>query len=152
MRRTVVTAALTFGIVLTLAACSSDSGSSSSSTTKAKESVPAAPVSLPGSTNNKGTKDLSAKGAATSVEVEQDDFYFNPTFLKVAPGQKITVELKNEGKSAHTFTSTQLGVDKELQPDSKATVTVTVPMSGTAVFYCRFHRSSGMQGAFVVNS
>ena len=152
MRKILATTAATAGVVLALAACSDSGSSSSSTTTKAKEQAPAALVNLPGKTNNKGTKDLSTKGATTSIELEQDDFYFQPTFLKVAPGQKITLELKNEGKSTHTFTSTQLGVDKELSPDSKANVTVTMPMSGNVVFFCRFHRSSGMQGAFAVSS
>jgi plastocyanin len=102
--------------------------------------------------NNKGTKDISTKGASTEIEVEADDFYFEPTFIKVAPGQKIKVELKNEGSVAHTFTSTTLGVDQEVQPDSKATVEVTVPMSGDADFFCRFHKDNGMQGAMFTTS
>jgi len=152
MRKILATTAVTAGLVLAVTACSSSGSSSSSTTTKAKTQTAAAPVQLPGTTNNKGTKDLSAKGASTSIELEQDDYYFNPTFMKVAPGQKITLELHNEGKATHTFTSTQLGVDKEVPPDGKATVTVTMPMSGNVTFFCRFHRSSGMQGAFVVSS
>jgi plastocyanin len=152
MRKVLATTAVTAGIVLAVAACSDSGSSSSSTTTKAKEQAAAALVKLPGKTNNKGTKDLSTKGASTSTEVEQDDYYFEPTFMKVAPGQKVTLELHNEGKATHTFTSTQLGVDKEVAPDSKATVTVTMPMSGTATFFCRFHQSLGMQGAFVVSS
>src|SRR5262249_13856700 len=140
------------GVVLALAACSDSGSDSSSSTTKGEGKPPAALVKLPGATNNKGTKDLSTKGASTEGEGEQDDFYFKPTIMKVAPGQKIEVELENEGQATHTFTSTQLGVDKEVEPGKKATVEVTMPMSGNAVFFCRFHRSSGMQGAFVVNS
>jgi plastocyanin len=30
-------------------------------------------------------------------------------------------------------------------------VDVTLPESGTVVFYCRFHRDRGMQGAFYFN-
>jgi plastocyanin len=150
MRKILATTAVTAGMVLAVAACSSGGSSSSSTTTKATTQTPAALVKLPGKTTNKGTADLSTKGAATTTEVEIDDYYFKPTFLKVAPGQKITLELKNEGKATHTFTSTQLGVDKEMPPASKATITVTVPMSGNAMFFCRFHQSLGMQGAFAV--
>lgn len=147
MRKAVVATILGLSVVTALSACSS--GSSSSSTTKA---APKAPVDLGGTVNNKGTKDVSAQGTSASIELEADNFYFNPTFIKVAPGQKIKLELKNEGTVTHTFTSTALNVDKELQPDTKATVEVTVPASGTAAFFCRFHKSNGMQGAMFTAS
>jgi plastocyanin len=101
------------------------------------------PAKLSGSTTNKGTKDLTGSAA----EVEMDDFYFNPTFIKTTPGQKITLTLKNEGKANHTFTSPDLSVDKELAPGSTVTVDITVPSADAAAFYCRFHQASGMQGA-----
>jgi plastocyanin len=40
-------------------------------------------------------------------------------------------------------------VDETLKPDAKMTVTVKVPSSGSLQYYCRFHRSQGMQGAFI---
>jgi len=62
------------------------------------------------------------------------------------------VSLKNEGNTQHTFTIDALGVDQTLDPDQKATVTVTLPASGATNFYCRFHgptaTNQGMQGAF----
>ena len=54
------------------------------------------PVKLSGDTTNKGTKDLTG----SSIDLEQDDFYFNPTFIKGGtPGATITVHLKNDGKN-----------------------------------------------------
>lgn len=106
----------------------------------------APPVSLSGTVNNHGTKTASG-----SMEVELDDFYFGPTFIKATAGQKITIELHNEGSTAHTLTSTELGnVDEELAPDAKKTITVTAPASGSALFFCRFHRGTGMQGAVFI--
>jgi plastocyanin len=106
------------------------------------------PVSLQGKVNNKGTATVK-KG---KVKVEADDFYFKSTFLKAQPGTTVTVSLKNEGKTQHTFTIDGLGVDQTLNPDQKATVTVTLPASGATNFYCRFHgpqaTNQGMQGAF----
>src|SRR5256886_8678800 len=67
---------------------SSSGGSSSGSTS-------ATPVKLSGIVTNKGTKTLSGG----SIEVEQDDFYFKPTFVKATPGTTVTVELHNEGRS-----------------------------------------------------
>ena len=125
------------GVVTILAAgCGSDSSKTSSGT----------PVQLPGNTTNKGTKDIS--GAAVDVEI--DDYYFNPTFLRGgAAGSTITVHLKNEGKQPHTFTSPELKVDKQLNPGESADVQVTLPQSGASEFHCTFHQqSNGMQGAF----
>ena len=88
--------------------------------------------------------------SGSSVEVELDDYYFNPTFLKGGtPGSTITVHLKNEGKNPHTFTSTALGVDQTLSAGQTADVQVTLPQSGATEFHCKFHQTSnGMQGAF----
>ena len=118
------------------AGCGSDSVKTSSNI----------PVQLPGNTTNKGTKDVSG----ASVDIELDDYYFNPTFLKGgSPGSTITVHLKNEGKQPHTFTSAALGADKQLSPGETADVQVKLPQSGASEFHCTFHQqSNGMQGAF----
>jgi plastocyanin len=123
---------------------STSAGSGGSSATTAAGGASAAPVQLTGTVTDKGTKDATG---ATSVTVEADDYYFNPTFIKAKAGQKLTLELKNEGKATHTFTSTVLGVDKELKPGESAKVDVTVPSADSSAFFCRFHQSSGMQGA-----
>jgi plastocyanin len=117
---------------LVAAACGGDNSSSS------------APVSIAGKVNVHGTKDVKDGG---SIEVETDDFYFGPTFIKGPAGAKVTVELHNEGKAKHTFTIDDQKVDQELDPDAKANVSVTLPSSGVLVYYCHFHRDQGMQGA-----
>ena len=143
MRKLVVAAMV---LTLGLAACGSDDSNSSTTTAKAdtENSTAAAPVQLPGKVTDKGTKDATGK---SKLEVEADDFYFEPTFIKATPGQKLTLEIKNEGQASHTFTSTELGVDKELKPDETATLDITVPTADAVLFFCRFHQSSGMQGA-----
>ena len=106
------------------------------------------PVTLDGKVNNKGTKDISKKKAAT-LEIEADDFYFSPTFVKVKPGEKVAITLKNEGDTTHTFTSDALNIDQQVSAGKSKKFTVTVPSSGTAFqFHCDFHESMGMQGAF----
>jgi len=123
-------------VVILVAACGSDGSTTSSGT----------PVQLPGSTTNKGTKDLSG----TSVDIDLSDYSFSPTFLRGgAPGSTITVHLKNAGKQPHTFTSTSLHADKTLNAGESADVQVTLPQSGASEFHCTFHQqSNGMQGAF----
>ncbi len=106
------------------------------------------PVTLEGKVTNKGTTTVK-KG---KVSVEADDFYFKSTFLKAKPGSKVTVSMRNEGDTQHSFTITELGIDQTLDPGKKATVDVTMPASGATNFFCRFHGPSGsnqgMQGAF----
>ncbi len=102
-----------------------------------------APVKLSGKVNKHGQK--TVKGS--SIEIEQDDFYFGPTFVKAKPGTTITVELKNEGKQQHTFTIDDQNIDQAVDPGKSSQVTVSVPATGVVTYYCRFHVALGMQGA-----
>jgi plastocyanin len=83
----------------------------------------------------------------SSVEIEADDFYFSPTVLKGKPGQSITVELKNEGTVTHNFTLPSDHISKDLPVGQTAEVKITFPKSGTVLFHCAFHQTSGMRGA-----
>ena len=94
------------------------------------------------SANDHGTKQVSGM-----TEVELDDYYFEPTVLKGKPGQKVTLELKNEGKTEHNFSIDAQHVDKDLEPGKSAMVSVTIPQSGQISFYCKYHKSRGMAGA-----
>ena len=99
------------------------------------------------SANDHGEVDVSGM---TSVEVEVDDFYFEPTVLSGEAGQVLTVELTNEGDAPHTFTSDPLGIDVELQSGDRGEAEVTLPDSGAVMFLCRFHAGRGMRGALSV--
>jgi plastocyanin len=98
--------------------------------------------------NDHGTKDVSGE---TSAELEQDNFYFEPTILKGTPGQKLTIELSNEGSALHNFSIPDQSIDQDVQPDTKGEVAVTFPDSGTLVFFCKYHQSQGMVGALEVS-
>jgi plastocyanin len=102
-------------------------------------------------TESHGTKDVSGM-SDEKVEIEMYDNYFEPTILKGEPGQKVRIELKNEGEAAHTFTVTEQSVDQEVQPGDEAEADITFPESGELTFVCRFHKSSGMVGAFEAGS
>ena len=148
MRRGVVIVA--GGLLLLAAAgCGSSSSSSSGTTTEASGSGGGGgQKTIAGvNANDHGTKAVADKG---KTEVELDDYYFKPTVLQGKPGQKVTLELRNEGQVEHTFTIDSQGIDKELQPGDKGEVTVTIPKSGVVSFYCKFHKSSGMAGALAV--
>jgi plastocyanin len=78
-----------------------------------------APVQLTGRTNEHGTKT-----ASDDLEVEAEDAYFAPTYIKASPGEQFAIELHNEGTARHTFTSPDLGVDRELDAGGRRTVTI----------------------------
>lgn len=134
MRRLVVVLAM---VALSVGACGGSDDSTGSGGSP--------PVSLAGTTNDHGTATAKAE-----LEMELDDFYFGPTFVSASAGQAFTLELKNEGKETHTFTSTALGIDEQLEPGQKRTVRVTAPQSGVALVICRIHQALGMQGAIFV--
>jgi len=58
-----------------------------------------------------------------------------------------TVTVKNTGTAQHTFTVPSANIDVTVNPGQ--TMVETVPISQAGIgFYCRFHKSLGMQGAF----
>jgi plastocyanin len=147
MKRGVVIVA---GCVLLLAAagCGSSSSSSSGGTTTEESGGGGGQKTIAGvKANDHGTKAVEDNG---KTEVELDDFYFEPTVLEGKPGQKVTLELKNEGETEHTFTIDSQNVDQDLGPGEEVEVDVTIPKSGVVSFYCKFHKSSGMAGALAV--
>jgi plastocyanin len=133
--------------LLLLAACGDDDGGNAGSGSSNGTSGEEPPVSLEGDVNDHGTADVQND----EIELELDDFYFEPTFVKGAPGENVTVDLTNEGDTAHTFTSDALGADEEVDPGDSSSVTVTLPADGAVEFHCRFHASQGMKGAFFFN-
>ena len=143
MKRGVVIVAC--ALLILAAGCGSGS-SGSSSTTEASGGGGGGQKTIAGvKANDHGTKSVG-----NETEVELDDFYFEPTVLQGKPGQKVTLELKNEGKVEHSFTVDSQGIDKDLEPGEDAKVTVTIPKSGAVSFYCKYHKSSGMAGALAV--
>jgi plastocyanin len=97
--------------------------------------------------NDHGTKDVSGM---SSVDLELDNFYFEPTVLKGTPGQKLTIELENEGNVEHNFSISDQSIDQDVEAGEKKEVDVTFPQSGTLSFFCKYHRSQGMAGGLTV--
>jgi plastocyanin len=150
MRRGAVTAAVGL-LVLVAAGCGggyggsskSDNGTSTESSTGRSGGGQKTIAGV--NANDHGTKVVSGE-----TEVELDDFYFEPTVLEGKAGEKVTLELKNEGKVEHSFTVDSQGIDKDLEPGEDAKVSVTIPKSSVVSFYCKYHKSSGMAGGLAV--
>jgi predicted lipoprotein with Yx(FWY)xxD motif len=94
-----------------------------------------------------GTKDATG---ATSLELELDNNYFEPTFVKGTAGQKLTVTLANDSSNLHNFSVPGLAIDQDVQGKEQKTVDVTFPSSGVLLFLCKYHSSAGMNGELLV--
>jgi plastocyanin len=107
------------------------------------------PVAITGRVVEKGRADDTAEGAEVHVAMDSGDNYFSPTYVKASPGARVTLDITNVGTIAHTFTIDSAHIDKVFgRKGDKATVTVVMPPAGQAlVFYCKYHREAGMQGA-----
>jgi plastocyanin len=99
--------------------------------------------------NNKGAKDVTGRD---EMEVELDDFYFEPTVYSGTAGQQIKLELSNESNNLHNFSLDGQSISQDVAAGEDMDVTVTFPQSGTLVFYCKYHRSRGMAGALKVGA
>ena len=130
-------------LALAMVACGNDNPTVPSS----QSSTPAGSSSAP--ITDKGTKDVSSM---SEFSIEQDDNYFEPTFMKVKDGQKLSIELENEGSNQHTFTIDGLNIDQVVDPGAKKEIEITFTGSSDIAFYCRFHGASGMRGAFFFGS
>ncbi len=82
----------------------------------------------------------------SKLELEADDYYFSPTFLRGTPGQKLTLIVESEAATLHNLSIPALGIDKDIPPKGKVQVVVTFPASGVLAFSCKFHGSLGMNG------
>lgn len=100
------------------------------------------PVGLPGDTAAHG----SVSASSNEVHIDAHDDYFTPTYIKVSPGSTVHVTVKNHG-DPHTFTLFGTDAELVLAQGGQETLTVQVPPAGIAFFYCRYHVSTGMQGA-----
>lgn len=150
MRSTIAT----FTCLVALTACGGGGGdpTGTGSTTSPPATTPATtpagpPVALSGKVDDRGSTDL---GTATTLQLDLGDFSFAPTYVKAAPGAKLTVTLSNSGKAPHTFTIGQPKVDVTVQTGGQGAASFAMPATGALAFYCRFHQAQGMQGAFYV--
>jgi plastocyanin len=123
---------------------SSNSSTGSTGSTGSSASGNGGTVQLGSTTlNDHGTKDISSD---SSVDLEADNFYFEPTFLKGKPGQTVTVKVENESNALHNLSVKSLNIDKDLAAGSDTEVQITFPQSGVLLFFCKYHAGQGMNG------
>ena len=138
-------------LLLVLAsACSSSKPSAQGSSPSPSPSQcigKAVPISFPCPLTEFGNKDATGQGLNVTLKMDAGESGFDPTFVKVKPGARVTVMIDPGSLGPHTFTIDG-GVNQAVPANKVTTVTFTLPTTGPVVFYCIPHRSAGMQGAF----
>lgn len=88
------------------------------------------------------TSSSGEDGPASSDSISSVDNEFEPTELKLTPGEEVTLTFTNNGETIHTFTSDELGFDTgNVDPGASAEVTFTAPEEETR-FVCTIHEGS----------
>jgi YVTN family beta-propeller protein len=112
-------------------------------------SAPTAPAPTHGTMTISDHGTLEVKGQ-TTIELEADEYYFKPTFLQGAPGQRLQLEIENESGTLHNISLPEQHLDMDIPPKGTVKVEVVFPASGTVRFFCKFHEALGMHGALHV--
>ena len=86
------------------------------------------------------------------VNLEADEYYFEPAFLRGTPGQKLKLAIENESSTLHSFTIPEQKLDMDIPPKGKVVVEVTFPPSGVVRFFCKFHSELGMEGELMTGN
>lgn len=148
MRKTLLIA---LTMCLVLAACGGGQPQSETGTPKATPTedpnIISPPVALPGKVTNQGTDDRSFQGANVSLDMDVQNFFFDPTFIRTVPGATVTLRLTNRGNTQHTFNTDAPAIEQVLMPGDRKTIEIKLPESGVVNFYCKLHRTEGEQGA-----
>ena len=59
------------------------------------------------------------RGGRDELDLELDDFYFEPTVLTGSAGETLTLDLENEGDTEHIFSLTDQGIDQDVEAGDK---------------------------------
>jgi len=99
---------------------------------------------LPADTNMHGV----AAASGSQILIEANDFFFSPTCMTGLHSGTITLRVHNGGVVLHNLSIPELHIDQDMSPGQ--TITVVVKMGNTPlVFFCKYHRGSGMLGALI---
>jgi plastocyanin len=151
--KTLVMAAPVMAVGLAIAGCgggsSASAGSSASPGNSDAAASPGYATTAAGAASAGGA---TAGGHGTSVAgmtevtMQMNDDFFSPALLTGTPGQKVMLDLVNDGGVEHNFTLASQKVDQDVEPGESAKVQVTFPSSGVISFICEYHVSRGMKG------
>ena len=144
---------LTIVVILGMTACGSGGAAagqpsptapaSTATTGTASGSCPAT-TGLPANVNVHGT----AAASGNRLSIEASDFFFSPTCVTRVKSGVVTLTVHSSGQVLHNVSIPQLHIDQDVA--SGQTITVQVKMGSIPlVFFCKYHRSSGMLGVLL---
>ena len=143
-------APLSVAAAVALAACGGSSipggtatAGGSSFTSSAAAACPAS-AGLTGAVDDRGT--AAAGGSIIAIGV--GDSYFEPTCVTGVPSGAVTLTLKNTGASLHNISVPDQGIDTDIPAGQTVAAHVTVG-TGPLRYFCKYHRTSGMQAALL---
>jgi plastocyanin len=143
-----VLAALALGVT----ACAGGSSGGSAGLSPGSGSSPTAdatPSTVAGlAANLHGQADVTGK---STVTVQAENYYFEPSVLKGTAGQKLTLHVVNATSTAHNITVAPQHVNSDLDGHGAVDVAVTLPASGVLSFWCEYHKARGMVGGLLVS-
>ena len=93
-----------------------------------------------------------AAAAPTVLNVTTLDNSFNPASANARAGQKVTVNVKNDGQRPHSFTIDGVVDTGRLDAGQSKTVEFTPSSAGALTFYCTIHSAAVMSGTVNVSS
>lgn len=127
-------------------------GAGCAGTTGRAEPSPSPSGTLPRRAFGGVTADVHGRAEVltSNTTVRMADRRFEPNVIAGAPGLRVSVMLRNEGRMLHSFTLPSQGIAQDVPPSTITSVDVVIPVSGEAVFWCRFHRDDGMVGLLEV--
>jgi len=95
----------------------------------------------------------SAAAAGQTFNVDAAEFSYTPNTFNVKPGEKVTINLKNNGTVEHTFVVKDANFKISAQPGATTKGTFTAPTTpGTYQVHCDIagHTEAGMEGKLIV--
>lgn len=95
---------------------------------------------------------VSAEAKAGAVAVRMKDTQFDPTQLTVQAGQAVTLIVKNDDLSVHTFTVHELGINEVVIGGSEKLVAIAASDPGNYEFVCTIPGHEAMKGTLVVQA
>jgi plastocyanin len=149
-----VRAAALAAVVLTVAACESRPVGAPSPPPPTTQPTPSPSPLSPSPTAPLAPaadcEDATLEGAL--VTLRQEDNVFDPECLVVLGGQSLRI--RNVGANVHNFSVEGTTVDLDLQPGSQDDTepVATIIAAGRYTFFCKFHRSIGMEGEITITA
>ena len=95
---------------------------------------------------------VAPTAAPAVLNVTTLDNSFNPATGSVRAGQKVTVNVKNDGQRPHTFTIDGVVDSGRLDAGQSKTVEFTPSSAGSLAFYCTIHTAAVMSGTLTVGA